>query len=1086
MRSRSRSRCGTRRPAPSCTSSSPCSGCAPARILRTMAPVVSSRAMNSDFAGRCPPGEQDPHRMTPHSMSSTPWRRKAALVLVLAFSAVAQALAQVRSFEQLEHRRWVAADGGPSQVGAMAQTRDGYLWLGTNESLFRFDGVRFVRYEAPGLNTLNIVASLLAVNDQLWVGLRFGGVRVIGPGGMREHLPGPNLPEGAIYSLARDRDKAIWVAADDGLARYNGAHWERIGSDWGFPGKKARAVFVDGGGTLWAANENRLLYLPKGERRFVDSGLAVDWVGQIAQARDGAIWLTERYSGKIHRVLLFDGHLTTGTLAIETPAIGLLFDRSGGLWISTTGNGVQYVDNPRSIGAINTRTTFSARDGLSSDFIWKMLEDGDGNLWVGSNGGLDRFRQRALTPAGFPAGSLNFALVAGSDGSLWAGPSNRPAMRLMDGAMDVLDMPAPVSCAMRDLDGVIWMGGPSGIWRSRGARLEKFADLPPAALAESSVRAMARDAGGDLWVSFNRLGLFRLHDGVWIATPPPSPSANQRMPVSASADARGRLWFGYRDNLLVTRDGGDEKNGGEKRWGEADGMDIGHVTTITHHGQRTWVGGQRGIGYIDGQRYHTLRLPDNGLFANIYAIIVVPVKDGRGDDLWVHSRSGIFQLTAAELARAYADASYRIGYRSYDLMGGLANDPYQVLPLPTAVRSRDGRLWFSTSNGVAWIDPDRPRPEQAGPTVLIESVQVDGVRAASGAAATLAHGAQRIVIDYTALSLSAPERLNFRYRLDGYDTGWQDAGRQRQAVYTGLGAGKYRFRVVAHNQDGLPSTREAVFDFAIPPALYRQPLFLLLAGALGFGALWMLYRINMRRAAERLRERIEERHSERERIARDLHDTLLQGVHGLILRFQAIVYTIPAGSPARHSLEDALDRADQVLIEGRDRVRDLRIGAIDLSELYDALHKLGAELEQKGGARFSLTVRGTPAQLRPLVRDEVYQVGHEAIVNAFRHAHALHVKVDIDYGARLFRMTVGDDGLGIDASYRTPQGRPDHWGLRGMHERVARIGAQLLIDSDPARGSEIRLGIKAQLAYRRPQRRLFAWLRTKNDKRGEP
>ncbi|WP_167221035.1 sensor histidine kinase [Massilia rubra] len=1030
--------------------------------------------------------------MTPHSMSSTPWRPKAALALVLAFSAAAQA--QVRSFEQLEHRRWVAADGGPSQVGAMAQTRDGYLWLGTNESLFRFDGVRFVRYEAPGLNTLNIVASLLAVDDQLWVGLRFGGVRVIGPGGMREHLPGPNLPEGAIYSLARDSARAIWVAADDGLARYNGAHWERIGSDWGFPGKKARAVFVDGGGTLWAANENRLLYLPKGERRFVDSGLAVDWVSQITQARDGAIWLTERYSGKIHRVLLFDGHLTTGTLAIDTPAIGLLFDRSGGLWISTTGNGVQYVDNPRSIGAINTRTTFSARDGLSSDFIWKMLEDGDGNLWVGSNGGLDRFRQRALTPAGFPAGSLNFALVAGNDGSLWAGPSNRPAMRLVDGAMDVLDMPAPVSCAMRDLDGTIWMGGPSGIWRSRGARLDKFADLPPAALAESSVRAMARDAGGDLWVSFNRLGLFRLHDGVWIATPPPSPSANQRMPVSASADASGRLWFGYRDNLLVTRDGGDEKNGGEKRWGEADGMDIGHVTAITHHGQRTWVGGQRGIGYIDGQRYHALRLPDNGLFANIYAIIVVPVKDGRGDDLWVHSRSGIFQLTAAELARAYADASYRIGYRSYDLMGGLANDPYQVLPLPTAVRSRDGRLWFSTSNGVAWIDPDRPRPEQAAPTVLIESVQVDGVRAvpdaasdaASGAASTLAPGAQRIVIDYTALSLSAPERLNFRYRLDGYDMGWQDAGRQRQAVYTGLGAGKYRFRVVAHNQDGLPSTREAVFDFAIPPVLYRQPLFLLLAGTLGFGALWMLYRINMRRAAERLRERIEERHSERERIARDLHDTLLQGVHGLILRFQAIVYTIPAGSPARHSLEDALDRADQVLIEGRDRVRDLRIGAIDLSELHDALHKLGAELEQKGGARFSLTVRGTPAPLRPLVRDEVYQVGHEAIVNAFRHAHALHVKVDIDYGARLFLMTVGDDGLGIDASYTTPQGRPDHWGLRGMHERVARIGAQLLIDSDPARGSEIRLGIKAQLAYRRPQRRLFAWLRTQNDKRGEP
>ncbi|CUI05158.1 two-component system sensor protein [Janthinobacterium sp. CG23_2] len=1008
-------------------------------------------------------------------MSSTRWRL-AAIVLALAFSGAVHA--QARSLDQLEHRRWVAADGGPSQVGAIAQTGDGYLWLGTNESLFRFDGFRFVRYEAPGLNTLGIVASLLAVDDELWVGLRFGGVRVIGPRGMREHRPGPNLPEGAIYSLARDRTGAIWIAADDGLARYNGTAWELVSANWHFPGKKARAVFVDGGGTVWAAIENRLLYLPKGERRFIDSGLAVDWVSQIAQAPDGAIWLTERYSGKIHRVVLLDGHLTYSSLTTGTPAIGLLFDRSGGLWLSTTGNGVQYVANPTSIGALDSRTSFTARDGLSSDFIWKMLEDGEGNLWVGSNGGLDRFRQRALMPAGFPPGSLNFALVAGNDGSLWAGPSNRPAMRLMDGAMEVLDMPAPVSCAMRDLEGTIWMGGPSGIWRSRGAHLAKFADLPPAALAESSVRAMARDAAGDLWVSFNRLGLFRLHDGVWIATPPPSLSANQRMPVTASADAKGRPWFGYRDNLLVTREGD-----GEKRWGQADGMDIGHVTAITHHGQRTWVGGQRGIGYIDGEHYRALRLPDNGLFANIYAIIVVPLKDGSGDDLWVHSRSGIFQLTAAELARAYADANYRIGYRSYDLMGGLANDPYQVLPLPTAVRSGDGRLWFSTSNGVAWIDPERPRPELAGPTVLIESVHVDGVRAASGAPALLSAGAQRIVIDYTALSLSAPERLNFRYRLDGYDAGWQDAGRQREAVYTGLNAGKYRFRVLAHNQDGLPSSREAVFEFSIPPALYRQPWFLLLAGALAFAALWMLYRINMRRAAERLRERIEERHSER--IARDLHDTLLQGVHGLILRFQAIVYTIPAGSPARRSLEEALDRADEVLIEGRDRVRDLRTGAVDLSELHDALAALGAELEQKGGTRFALTVRGAPAPLRPLVRDEVYQVGHEAVVNAFRHARALHVKVDIEYGARQFQMTVGDDGLGIAPAYLTPMGRADHWGLRGMHERVGRIGALLAIHSDPARGSEVRLSIKAQLAYRRAPRRLFAWLRKKNDKRGK-
>ena len=1036
--------------------------------------------------------------MQAHGARTAAWRRQATHLLAalawvfvsmagsvfaaLPAQAQAQARAEARPLERMEHRRWIAADGGPSQVGAIAQTADGYLWLGTNESLFRFDGARFVRYEAPQLNTLNIVASLLSVGDELWVGLRFGGVRVIGAGGMREHLPGPNLPEGAIYSLARDLGGAIWAAADDGLARYDGRHWQLVSKNWQFPGKKARAVFVDRNGVLWAANENRLLYLPDGARGFIDSGLATDWVSQITQAPDGAIWLTERYSGRLHRVVLADGKVTSSSAATATPAIGLLFDRSGALWISTTGNGVHYVAEPTSLAALSAYRAFTSKDGLSSDFIWRMLEDSEGNLWVGSNGGLDRFRPRALIPAGFPPGSLNFALAAASDGSLWAGPSNRPAMRLgAGGELTSFAMPAPISCAMVDADGVIWMGGPSGIWRSQGGKLVRFAALPPAALAEPSVRAMARDSAGDLWVSFNRLGLFRLHHGEWIATPAPSPAASQRMPVTASADAQGRLWFGYRDNLLVTREAG----GGEKRWGEADGLAIGHVTAIAHHGQRTWIGGQHGMGYIDGDRYHPLRLPDNGLFDNIYAIIAVPLKDSLGDDVWIHSRSGIFQLTAAELRRAFADSKHRIGYRSYDLLGGLANDPYQVLPLPTAVRTRDGRLWFSTSNGVAWIDPAQPRIEQAarGPGVMIESVSVDGVRVPpnmhtgshASAPASLAAGAQRVVIDYTALSLSAPERLNFRYRLDGYDSAWQDAGRQRAAVYTGLDAGSYAFRVLAHNQDGLASNAEAVFRFTIARPFYRNPWFMAGAGALVFGALWMLYRINMRRAAERLRERLEERHSERERIARELHDTLLQGVHGLILRFQAVVFTIAPGSPARLSLDDTLDRADQVLIEGRDRVRDLRTGAIDLSDLHDALHKLGTELQRHGGATFALTVRGAPAALRPMVRDEIYQVGHEAIVNAFRHARASNIRVDIDYAAQLFQMTVSDDGWGIADAYMTALGRPDHWGLRGMHERAHRIGALLDIRSTPAAGSEIVLRIKAQLAYREPARRPWTW-----------
>lgn len=765
-----------------------------------------------------------------------------------------------------------------------------------------------------------------------------------------------------------------------------------------------------------------------------------------------------------------DGKASVQSVNMNTPSMGMIFDRNGRLWIGTTGQGVIYVDDPTDLESLAYRHSFTTKDGLSSNFVWKMFEDNEGNIWVGTNAGLDRFRSKTLMPAGFPAGALNFALAADSNGGLWAGPSNRPAMRLADGKLVEQHMQAPVNCAIRDADGTVWMGGPSGIWRSDHGKLSLFSPLPHTSLSESPVRAMARDTQGTLWVSINRIGLYKLQDGAWTLTPPVSDTPNQRMPVTASADPQGRVWFGYRDNLLIMRDAARER-----RWTSANGLDIGHVTAIAHHRDRTWVGGQRGLGFIEGNNFHSIRLPDNGLFRNVYAILPVPLQSGHEDDVWIQSKSGIFQLTASELKLAFNDPNYQIRYRSYDLMGGLANDPYQVLPLPTAVRSDDGRLWFSTSNGVVWIDPQRLSPQEAGPTVVIESVSVDGVRLPSTSPVTLEAKTQRIVIDYTALSLSAPERLNFRYRLEGYDNDWNDAGRQREATYTRLSAGNYRFRVIAYNKDGSPSAQEGVFVFNIPQVFYLRPFFLFLVAIVTAGILWILYQINLRRAAEHLRERLEERHNERERIARELHDTLLQGFHGLTLRFQAVADNIPSEHPARRQMESALDRADQVLNEGRDKVRDLRSDTLDIGELQDNLTIFGNELEKSQEARLRLRVRGELIPLNAVVRDEIHYIAREAILNAFSHAKSRYVDVQIEYGLNVFSLMVKDDGLGIDHEYLASRGRPGHWGLRGMHERAENIGAKLVIESTPKEGSKITVSIPAVLAYRFGRRRLLSW-----------
>ena len=991
------------------------------------------------------------------------------LVLVVSLSALlagpAFAAAADGPLDRLEHRRWLAADGGPSQVGAIAQAADGYLWLGTNESLVRFDGLRFARQQPVADDSPAIVASLLADGDSVWVGLRGGGVRRVRGAvpGPREWAPG--APQGMVYGMARGPGGALWAAADDGLARFVGGRWERIGPERGFSGHSARAVLAGRDGALWVASDKRLFHQGPGARRFVDTGVALERPGQLAQAPDGALWVAERYSGKLHRVVHDGTRFAAASTQLAAPAIALLFDRGGSLWLGTAGRGLLHVGAPASVAALGGAAVFGARQGLSSDFVWKLHEDDEGNLWVGTNAGLDRFRQRILLPALLPPGAVNVALAAGADGSLWAGPGNGPALRLHAVRVEQLALPAPVNSAVRDHDGVVWMAGPGGIWRAHGQRLVRVAALPPGAGADTPVRAMAGDTAGALWVSVNRVGLFRLQDGQWSAAPGAGLRASQAMPVNALATPDGWTWFGYRDGLLAARRAGEER-----RWGAGQALEIGHVTALAHDAGRTWAGGQHGLGVIEGGRFRRLPLPRDGQFDNIYAIVPVPAPAGEGADLWLHTRSGIFQIAAAELARAGADPGHRIRYRSFDAMGGLANDPQQVLPLPTAVRGTDGRLWFSTSGGVAWLDPARLPPQAPPPVAVIEGVRFDGAAAPLTQALRLGSSVQRVGIDYTALSLAAPERLSFRYRLDGYDRDWLDAGRARQATYTGLAPGRYRFRVMAFNRDGVPSVREASLSFEVARVFYRHPLFLAALAALLAAAGWLLYRATARRAAERMRDRLQERHRERERIARELHDTLLQGVNGLVLRFQAAADLLPPGATVRRSLEQALLRADQVLIEGRDRVRALRGGPLDTRELHEALAGAGQVLAREHGCGFTLVIEGAPKDLQPAILEEVYRIGHEAVRNAFAHAQPGQVRLQFVYRFASFAMNVDDDGCGIDPAWLGEHGRPDHWGLRGMRERAERIGATLAIDSAPRHGTRVLLSLPARIAYRRRRR----------------
>ncbi|MDS1139494.1 two-component regulator propeller domain-containing protein [Pusillimonas sp. SM2304] len=1008
------------------------------------------------------------------------WRVPMALgmcsvsIFLLSFSETL--LASASQLDEREHRRWTLADEAPNQIGAMAQTRDGYLWLGTNDTLYRFDGLRFVRYTSPDNQTLGIVSALQAEDDGLWVGLRKGGVSFITEAGITNYSANDGLPRGVVYGIAKDRNDAVWIAANDGLARFDGETWQRIGSNWNFPGQHAHAVFLDRIGTLWAANEERLFYLPSGARKFIDAGIAVDRVSQITQAPDGSIWLAERYGGVLRRFVLKDKATVTLRTVVDG-ANGLLFDSNGALWVSTSSSGIRYMapSDDDLHAALGKAKEYSVQDGLSAETVRSMLEDAEGNIWVGTSAGLDRFRPSDIVQAPFPKHALNFALAAGADGSVLAATSNLPVMRLSKLGLVHLDVPAPIHSAFSDPEGKVWLAGTNGIWRVQNDKTERVASLPIDDEPDSAVRAMTLDRAGNLWVSINRAGLFVLRNGRWSKAAPPNNDPSQLMPVSASTTQQGQLWFGYRNNLIVTYD-----DGGERHWGAKEGLQIGHVTAMLHQDGQTWVGGERGVALFNGKRFQSLRLPDNGLFDNIYAIIATPSDMRRGDgsyDLWLHSKNGIFQISTHELQRTMADPDHHISFRSHEAIGGLANDPHQVLPLPTAVRSTDGRLWFATSNGVIGIDPAQPAPKRANAKPLIESFTVDGTELPVNRLPQLEPQPKRIEIAYSALNLSGHHGMHFRYQLEGIDTDWQRVAAVRKAIYTDLGPGSYRFRVRATNPDGVLSADEASLRFSIRPVFYRDPLFILLCCIAAAAALWRLHRIKMQRATEQLRARLQERHAERERIARELHDTLLQSVQGLALTFQAVAESLPPADPVRGKMEHALGRADLVLVEARNRVSELRDVSRSGLSLITALTDLTRGLQEISSTNFTLSNQGTPRLLHPIVEEESYRIGHEALMNTVQHAHAKNVKIKVAYTWQTFQLIVSDDGNGIDLQYVPPNMRPGHWGLHGMLERAQKMGGRLSIRRGVHSGTVVELTVPASTAYRQGQRRLVPWLR---------
>jgi signal transduction histidine kinase len=564
-----------------------------------------------------------------------------------------------------------------------------------------------------------------------------------------------------------------------------------------------------------------------------------------------------------------------------------------------------------------------------------------------------------------------------------------------------------------------------------------------------------------LWAAFAPAGLYRLDaQQRWHDMAAATGLADDTPRVLASSAEHG-LWLGYpRSRVLQLQ------RGRWRRYGPVEGLSIGMIESLHLKGAHVWVGGENGVALRQGERFLPVSAADGVNFEGVSGM--VELDNG---DLWLNAGAGLYRIAAAEIARLEAAPGYRVRYERLDSLDGLVGNAPVRYPVPSMIRAADGYLWLTTTAGVFRLDPALREPVRPAAPVLIRRLGPPGQVRPAQAAMRLPAGTTALQLDYTALALAMPERVAFRYRLDGVDTEWQQVGARRAAYYNNLGPGDYRFSVAATDYHGNWGEQASTLEFSIAPTMTQSWWFRTGCALLVLAACWMLYRWRLHDYALRVAVRLEERLKERERIARELHDTLLQSVQGMILHVHAAALRLPPPEPARVLIEQALQQADDALAEGRERVRDLRANDQQEQDLAAAIGVAAWRLREADGVVPQIVVSGAVRKLHPLVYEEVLAIACEALANAYRHAQANRIEVRLHYGQRALQMAVSDDGAGIPAEVIAAGGRDNHWGICGMHERAERIKARLLLDSQPGGGTVWRLTLAGGLAYLPPARR---------------
>ena len=974
--------------------------------------------------------------------------------------------------QQVVHEMWTIQQGAPVSPFSMAQTADGFLWFCGASGLFRFDGRRFERFHpTPGDQLLSTsVGALFAPSTGgLWVGYTFGGFSFVNNGHVRNYADEGSSSTGSVLRFAQDSHGVMWAGTTSGVWRLEASIWRHLGAESSAPSEYSRLGF-DRAGVLWVLagfTKIKLFYLLPGSRRFQVSS-------QDPETNDFALdadrYVVTRPIGSQEASNFPTNHgPELHTYPILRKDLGLMIiDRNHSLWVWVDGSLLRVrisnlLKDLQAKGIARNSETYPV-----DVYRFVRLVDREGNVWFADEHGVHRFsyvpftREKKFPPA-VPA-----AMAAGDEGAVWIGlwgwgGGDNKLYRVTDKNIHALHVRGPLDWgfAYHAPDGTLWFGGTSGLWHLVDQKLIHVALPREMADQAAYLQAITADRTGGLWVSFGRHGLYRLVDGQWTSF-----GGRNDLPrtgvIIEFTDSLRRVWLGFTKNQVAVLDG--EK---VRVFGPEDGVQVGNVAAISGRGPGVWIGGEFGLQKFENGRFRIIQAVDEDWLLGISGI--VETADG---DLWLNGLSGIFHISRAEIDEALKNRSYRVRGEHMGNREGLPGFAVQVRPLPTAIEGSDGRIWFSlTGTGVVSLDPTRAQQKALVPPLTIQSVSADDKNYEINSSLTFPARTASVGIRYSAVSLSDPEAVRSRVKLRETDADWHEVSTGEPVTYRNLAPGHYHFSVTVSDTDGVWSDKVANVDFTILPAWYQTNWFRVLCVCTFLFLLWALYQARLKQLEHQFNVAIEARVNERTRIARDLHDTLLQSFQALLPHLQTVSNVLPSRpDEAKRRVDSAIDQATNAITDGRDTVHALRSGGSAATDLEQAISNFARELLSGASdlvPQIHVRFEGPPRSLNPVVRDEVYRIATEAIRNAVRHSNAGRIEVEIRYDEEQLRLRIGDDGGGIDPAILNQDHKIGHWGMQGMRERATLVGGTLEVWSQVEKGTEIELIIPAASVYAR-------------------